>query len=66
MLEALRSLGMELVPIELPDLPVEALSDILEVEAAAAFDELTRSGRDDLLAHQDEHAWPSIFRPSLE
>jgi Asp-tRNA(Asn)/Glu-tRNA(Gln) amidotransferase A subunit family amidase len=61
-LEALRALGVRLVPIELPDLPVNALSFILTVEAAAAFDELTRSGRDDLLARQDKDAWPNLFR----
>lgn len=32
------------------------------VEAAAAFDELTRSGRDDELVWQDEEAWPNTFR----
>ena len=61
-LEALRSLGVQLVPIELPELPVNALSFILTVEAAAAFDELTRSGKDDLLARQDKDAWPNLFR----
>ena len=31
-------------------------------EASAAFDELTRSGRDDLLVRQIENAWPNVFR----
>ena len=35
---------------------------ILSVEAAAAFDELTRSNRDDLLTRQDAGAWPTTFR----
>ncbi len=61
-LEVLRSLGVELHPIELPDLPIDALSFILTAEAAAAFDELTRSGRDAELTRQDERAWPNIFR----
>ena len=61
-LEVLRSLGIELVPIELPDLPVSALSFILSAEAGAAFDDLTRSGRDDLLVRQIEDAWPNVFR----
>jgi Asp-tRNA(Asn)/Glu-tRNA(Gln) amidotransferase A subunit family amidase len=55
-------LGIELVPIELPDLPVSALSFILSAEAGAAFDDLTRSGRDDLLVRQIEDAWPNVFR----
>jgi Asp-tRNA(Asn)/Glu-tRNA(Gln) amidotransferase A subunit family amidase len=61
-LEALRSLGVELVPIDLPELPVNALSFILSAEAAAAFDELTRSNRDDLLVRQGRGAWPNSFR----
>jgi Asp-tRNA(Asn)/Glu-tRNA(Gln) amidotransferase A subunit family amidase len=61
-LALLRSLGAELIPFELPELPVNALSFILDVEAAAAFDELTRSGKDDLLRRQDKNAWPNIFR----
>ena len=31
-------------------------------EAAAAFDELARSGRDSLLVRQDAGAWPNSFR----
>ena len=61
-LNVLRSLGMELIPLELPDFPVGALSFILNAEAAAAFDELTRSGQDDLLKRQIRHAWPNVFR----
>jgi len=50
---------------ELPlEYPVDALRIILNVEAAAAFDELTRSGRDDLLVRQVKRAWPNVFRTS--
>lgn len=61
-LEDLRDLGIELKPIELPKLPIDALGLILTAEAAAAFDELTRSGKDDLLVRQIEQAWPNAFR----
>jgi len=62
-LATLRSLGVDLVPIELPDkYPVEALSFILTAEASAAFDELTRSGADDTLVRQMRSAWPNVFR----
>ena len=61
-LEDLRKLGIELKPIELPKLPIDALGLILTAEAAAAFDELTRSGKDDLLVRQIEQAWPNVFR----
>ncbi len=63
-LEVLRSLGLELVPIALPELPISALSFILGAEAAAAFDELTRSNRDDELVRQVKDAWPNVFRQS--
>ncbi len=63
-LEVFRSLGAKLVPFELPDYPVYNLSFILSAEAAAAFDELTRSGRDDLLVRQSRGAWPNSFRNS--
>ncbi len=61
-LTRLGELGIELVPIELPDLPIGAMSFVLSAEAAAAFDELTRSGRDDLLVRQVRNAWPNVFR----
>ncbi len=63
-LEKLRQMGIELIPIELPDLPVFALSIILSAEAAAAFDDLTRSGKDSLLVRQIKNAWPNVFRAS--
>ncbi len=63
-LAVLRELGAELIPIELPDYPVEALAFILSAEAAAAFDELTLSGRDDLMVRQVKLAWPNVFRSS--
>ncbi len=62
-LKALETIGFELVPIELPKkYPADAIGFILTTEAAAAFDELTRSGRDDLLVRQDKGAWPNTFR----
>jgi Asp-tRNA(Asn)/Glu-tRNA(Gln) amidotransferase A subunit family amidase len=62
-LEVLKSLGLELVPFELPEnIPVDSLSFILNVEAAAAFDELTRNNLDDLLRRQGRNAWPNVFR----
>jgi Asp-tRNA(Asn)/Glu-tRNA(Gln) amidotransferase A subunit family amidase len=44
--------------------PVNDISFILSVEAAAAFDELTRDGRDDLMVRQIKNAWPNVFRVS--
>lgn len=61
-LDLLRELGAELVPIHLPDLPIEALAIILSAESAAAFDELTRSGQDEHLVRQGRDAWPNVMR----
>lgn len=61
-LDTLRSLGIELVPIELPEYPISAMRFILNAEAAAAFDDLTRTNRDDLLVRQIKNAWPNVFR----
>lgn len=62
-LEVLRNLGADLVPVDLEvELPVDAMTNILLAEAAAAFDELTRSNRDTLLVRQGEYAWPALFR----
>jgi Asp-tRNA(Asn)/Glu-tRNA(Gln) amidotransferase A subunit family amidase len=61
-LAKLRAMGANLVPLELPKLPYGAMLSMLEAEAAAAFDELTRSGRDKLLTAQTEHDWPNTFR----
>ncbi len=62
-LEEIRGLGVTLVPIRLPDAyPVREISFILSTEAATAFDDLTRSGRDDLLVRQIANAWPNVFR----
>lgn len=61
-LDALRAIGATLIPIELPDQPWSAMSIVLRAEGAAAFDELTRSGRDKQMAQQGADAWPNTFR----
>jgi Asp-tRNA(Asn)/Glu-tRNA(Gln) amidotransferase A subunit family amidase len=61
-LDKLRAMGVELIPVELPKLPWGAMAPLLEAEAAAAFDDLTRSGRDKLLTAQGEEDWPNTFR----
>lgn len=60
--EVIKSLGVELVEITLPDWPYDSLQTILMVEAAAAFEELTLTNRDDELVWQDPPAWPNSFR----
>jgi Asp-tRNA(Asn)/Glu-tRNA(Gln) amidotransferase A subunit family amidase len=62
-LEVLKSLGIQLIPVELPaGIPVTAVRLMLMAEAAAAFDDLTRSDRDSLLVNQRKWAWPNSFR----
>ncbi|QDU67877.1 amidase [Engelhardtia mirabilis] len=63
-LAALRECEVELVEYELPEAPYASLYTILNVEAAAAFEELTRENLDDQLTWQDEEAWPNSFRQS--
>ena len=61
-LDALRGLGVTLQAVTLPDLPYDAMRLILDAEAGAAFDELTRSGRVRELAGQSPNSWPTTFR----
>lgn len=64
-LQTLRKLKAELVPFDLPTgVPANRISFLLGAEAAAAFDELTRSGRDDQMVRQAKNAWPNEFRSS--
>jgi Asp-tRNA(Asn)/Glu-tRNA(Gln) amidotransferase A subunit family amidase len=57
-----QKLGLKLIEVEMPKLPAGAMLNVLSAEAAAAFDELTRSGRDKLLTAQGKEDWPNIFR----
>jgi Asp-tRNA(Asn)/Glu-tRNA(Gln) amidotransferase A subunit family amidase len=61
-LDVLRGRGIELVPVSLPGPDPFPAAFVLSVEAAAAFQELTLSGRDDLLVRQERFAWPNVFR----
>ena len=61
-LDKLRSMGVNLIPLELPDLPFGAMVPLLTAEAAASFDELTTTGRDRLLTEQGPEDWPNDFR----
>jgi Asp-tRNA(Asn)/Glu-tRNA(Gln) amidotransferase A subunit family amidase len=61
-LDTLRSMGINLTPVEMPDFPFGSIVPMLEAEAAAAFDDLTRSGRDSLLIGQAPYDWPNSFR----
>ncbi|HMK26863.1 MAG TPA: amidase [Chitinophagaceae bacterium] len=64
-LDVYRSLGANIKAINFPDsamYPVNLIGVILAAESAAAFDELTRTNRDDLVERQDRGFWPNTFR----
>jgi Asp-tRNA(Asn)/Glu-tRNA(Gln) amidotransferase A subunit family amidase len=63
-LKALGRLGVDLVPIEMPEFPVQALRLIMDAETGAAFDELVLSGQADLLARQGKGDRPNNLRHS--
>jgi Asp-tRNA(Asn)/Glu-tRNA(Gln) amidotransferase A subunit family amidase len=61
-LAKLREMGVNLIPVELPEFPYDAIRAMLIAESAAAFDDLTRTGRDKLLTSQKDYDWPNTFR----
>jgi Asp-tRNA(Asn)/Glu-tRNA(Gln) amidotransferase A subunit family amidase len=58
----LRKLGLVPTEVALPDWPYDTLNLLLFAEAAAAFEELTLSGKADQLSEQTADAWPNLFR----
>jgi Asp-tRNA(Asn)/Glu-tRNA(Gln) amidotransferase A subunit family amidase len=61
-LAKLREMGVKLIPVEMPKFPYNAMEAMLTAESAAAFDELTRTGKDRLLTSQKDYDWPNTFR----
>jgi Asp-tRNA(Asn)/Glu-tRNA(Gln) amidotransferase A subunit family amidase len=63
-LDVYRTLGAKLQPVSLPDMSLAGqISFILDAEAAASFDELTRSGDIDLLqTGTSRSSWPNTFK----
>lgn len=64
-LEEFRRMHPDIKPVNFPDSGVyktDIMNIIISAEAAAAFDELTRSDRDSLIERQDKNFWPNIFR----
>lgn len=63
-LAVMQKLGATLIPISLPKYPVDDIVIMLSAESAAAFDDVTRSGKDDMMVRQIKNAWPNSFRAS--
>ncbi len=62
-LDALRKQGAVIKPVTWPnDPPAGAIQFLLEVEAAAAFDQITRDNTVDQMVLQGPNAWPNTFR----
>ena len=64
-LDAFRKAGAKLEPMAMPDFPTGALLVVLNAEASAAFDDLTRN-KEQLatLTGQSPGDWPNTFRSS--
>jgi len=63
-LEALRKAGAKLEEVEIPQTNAQQISFLLQAEAAAAFDDITRDGRVRTLRGQGNGDWPNSFRTS--
>jgi len=66
-LDTYRKLGATIKEVDFPDstiFPFNIMDVVISSESAAAFDELTRSNRDDLIRRQDKNFWPNAFRVS--
>jgi Asp-tRNA(Asn)/Glu-tRNA(Gln) amidotransferase A subunit family amidase len=63
-LDALRKAGANLEEAELPETNAQQISLLLQAEAAAAFDDITRDGRVSQLRGQGRGDWPNSFRTS--
>lgn len=62
-LDALKKMGVNLIDVKMPKgYHFGDIVPVLSAEAAAAFDELTLSGRDALLTGQQSFDWPNTFR----
>jgi len=66
-IKAFRKEGKQVKATNFPDSMMyraDIMNIIISAESAAAFDELTRSDKDDLIERQDKNFWPNIFRSS--
>ena len=63
-LKTMGEMGMQLKEVSLPDWPFNSLNLLLFAEGAAAFEELTLSGKDNAMTVQSSDAWPNLFRES--
>ena len=66
-INTLRKSGAGVTAVDFPDsaaYPFNIIGTVIGAESAAAFDELTRSDKDNLITRQDKNFWPNSFRVS--
>jgi Asp-tRNA(Asn)/Glu-tRNA(Gln) amidotransferase A subunit family amidase len=61
-LDKLREMGVNLRVIEFPNYPIEDMMRVMEVEFSAAFDEFTRTHKDDTMVRQDKDSDANLYR----
>jgi Asp-tRNA(Asn)/Glu-tRNA(Gln) amidotransferase A subunit family amidase len=55
-------MGVTLIPVEIPKFPYDLMRDIYNIEGAAAFEEMTLSGRDKILYERSQSGYANAFR----
>lgn len=55
-------MGVQLIPVEIPKFPYDAMRTIYTTEGAAAFEEMTLSGRDRILYERSQSSYANGFR----
>lgn len=64
-LKAFEQMGIKVIPVIFPDSGVynfDIVGITIGAESAAAFDDMTITGLDDLLTRQNKNDWPNFFR----
>jgi Asp-tRNA(Asn)/Glu-tRNA(Gln) amidotransferase A subunit family amidase len=59
-----KKMGVELIPVEIPKFPYDAMRTIYTTEGAAAFEEMTLSGADKILYERSQSSYANSFRAS--
>ena len=62
-LDVLRNkMGVTLIPVEIPKFPYDLMRNIYNIEGAAAFEDMTLSGRDKILYERSQSSYANAFR----
>lgn len=62
-LDVLRNqMGVTLIPVAIPKFPYDLMRNIYNIEGAAAFEDMTLSGRDKILYERSQSSYANAFR----